>query len=85
MFMSVRLHQLPPRTSARIFAIDGAQADVAHRLREMGFDEGVEVEMLHRGPIGADPVAVRVGGSTVCLRRAHARCVALAALPLAAE
>ena len=45
----------------------------ARRLRHFGFDEGVAVEPLHRGPFGRDPLAVRVGRMTVAIRRAHAR------------
>lgn len=62
---------------ARIAAIDwaGLGDSDASRLRHFGFDEGVSVEPLHRGPFGADPLAVRVGRMTVAIRRAHARAV----------
>jgi ferrous iron transport protein A len=49
---------------------------LADRLLELGFDEGAEVEALHRAPLG-DPIAVRVDGSVVALRRALARLVVL--------
>ncbi len=45
------------------------------RLRHLGFDEGVTVEPLRLGPIGGDPLAVRVGRMTVAIRRSHARAV----------
>ena len=51
--------------------------ELADRLREMGFGEGVEVEVLHRAPLGGDPVAVQVGGGVVAIRRAEARLVEL--------
>lgn len=62
---------------ARIAAIDWAALDAADatRLRHFGFDEGVAVESLHKGPFGRDPLAVRVGRMTVAIRRAHARAV----------
>ena len=42
----------------------------ARRLRELGLDEGVEVELLHRsGLLGGGPVACRIGRMTVALRR----------------
>lgn len=47
----------------------------ASRLRHFGFDEGVMVEPLHSGPLGRDPLAVRVGRMTVAIRRSHARAV----------
>jgi ferrous iron transport protein A len=33
------------------------------------------VEPLHSGPVGRDPLAVRVGRMTVAIRRTHARAV----------
>jgi len=76
--MSARLHQLPTGTRARIRLIEeGARPGIADRLREMGFGEGVEVEVLHRAPLGGDPVAVQVGGGVVAIRRAEARLVSL--------
>lgn len=53
---------------------DGGARD-SRRLREMGFDEGVEVELRHRGLIGGDPLVIRVGGNAVAMRRAFARLV----------
>jgi hypothetical protein len=37
-------------------------------LRELGFDEGADVEVLHRSALGAGPVACRIGRMTVALR-----------------
>ncbi|HYZ47991.1 MAG TPA: FeoA family protein, partial [Sphingomonas sp.] len=48
----------------------------AKRLRELGFDEGVAIEALHRGSLFArDPIAFRVGRMTVAIRRAQARAI----------
>jgi ferrous iron transport protein A len=41
-------------------------------LRELGFDEGVGVEVLHRASLGKGPIACRIGRMTVALRRAVA-------------
>ena len=71
------LDQLPVGTPARIGAIDWpmlAEGEQS-RLRHFGFDEGVAVELLHLGPIGRDPIAIRVGRMTVAIRRAHARAI----------
>ena len=48
---------------------DGLAPETAQRLCELGFDEGVDVEILHRAPFGGDPIAVRVGNMVVALRR----------------
>ena len=53
---------------ARIDGVGGDEVTV-RRLHEMGFDDGVEVELLHQGPVGADPLALRVGNMVVGLRR----------------
>ena len=62
---------------ALIAAIDRAGLDPgrAQRLCELGFDEGVDVEILHRAPFGGDPLAVRVGNMVVALRRDMARLI----------
>ncbi len=62
---------LAPGEVALIAAIDraGLDPDTAQRLCELGFDEGVDVEILHRAPFGGDPIAVRVGNMVVALRR----------------
>jgi ferrous iron transport protein A len=60
-------------------AIDAAELE--RRLLEMGFVEGASFEILHEGPIGRDPICVRVDGTRVALRRrdADALIVTLAA------
>ena len=65
---------------ATITAVDacGDPAE-AQRLHEMGFDDGVEIELLHRGPVGGDPLAVRVGHMTIALRKALAARISIAA------
>ena len=62
---------------ATIAAIDrgGTDPETAQRLHELGFDEGVDVEVLHRAPFGGDPVAVRVGNMVVALRLSMARLI----------
>jgi ferrous iron transport protein A len=91
--MTLSLDQLPFRTLAVVAAIDWpalSEAD-SRRLRNLGFDEGVEVEALHGAPFGGDPLAVRVGRMMVAVRRAQAQAISVsisvsaAAMELAAE
>jgi ferrous iron transport protein A len=70
------LDMLAPGALARVAGFAPVARDIADRLLELGFDEGAEVETLHRAPLG-DPIAVRVDGSVVALRRALARAVLL--------
>ncbi len=54
--------------------------EMERRLLELGFVEGATVELLHQGLFGADPIAVRVDGVTIALRRREAAAVLLEAL-----
>ena len=49
-----------------------AWGEMERRLLEMGFVEGARIEILHEGPFGRDPLAVRVDDLTVALRRREA-------------
>ena len=49
--------------------------ELERRLIELGFVEGAPVEVLHEGLFGGDPIAVRVAGTTVALRRREAMAV----------
>ena len=49
--------------------------ELESRLIELGFVEGARVEVLHEGPVGRDPIAVRVNNTTIALRRREAMAV----------
>jgi ferrous iron transport protein A len=53
-------------------------AELESRLIEFGFVEGAQVEVLYEGVIGRDPIAVRVDGITVAVRRREAMAVIVA-------
>ncbi len=78
----VSLEKLPLRQHATVAAIDWARLAVpeSRRLRELGFDEGVHVEVLHRARLGGGPIACRVGRMTVALRRGVAGAILVAPL-----
>ncbi|KAB7646538.1 FeoA family protein [Polymorphobacter fuscus] len=81
------LEDLSVLTAATITAIDrgGIDPDTARRLHELGFDEGVDIELLHRAPFGGDPLAVRVGNMVVALRRSMARLIEIETAAVAAR
>jgi ferrous iron transport protein A len=54
---------------------DGPVEDLERRLIELGFVEGAAVEVLHEGLLGHDPIAVRVDGVTIALRRREAMAI----------
>ena len=57
-----------------ICSIAGPEATI-RRLLEMGMVEEAYVEIVHEAPFGGDPVAVRVRGGLLALRRQEASCV----------
>jgi len=70
----------------RILALDMARAPAAglpppeleRRLIELGFVEGAQVEVLHEGLVGRDPIAVRVDSITIAVRRREAMAIIVA-------
>jgi len=44
----------------------------------LGFVEGADVELLHQGLFGGDPIAVRVADATIALRRREAMAIMVA-------
>lgn len=61
---------LAARPTRAADAIDAAELE--RRLLEMGFIEGAHFEILHEGPIGGDPIAVKLDEARVALRRRDA-------------
>lgn len=59
-----------PATSTEL-----SPGELERRLVELGFTEGAEVEILHEGLFGRDPIAVRVDGATVAIRRREAMAI----------
>jgi ferrous iron transport protein A len=50
-------------------------SELESRLLELGFVEGAEIRVLHEGPFGRDPIAVRVNDTTIALRRREAMAI----------
>ncbi len=74
----MRLNNLPLNEVATITAVDWSRLDrvEARRLRDLGIEEGVEVEPLHRGWfLFRDPIAIRVGRMNIAIRSSLAAAV----------
>lgn len=84
---AIRLDALPYRRPATVVEVDWESLTQAEalRLRNLGLDEGVQVEALHGAPFGGDPVAVRIGRMILALRRVHARAISVAETDAAAD
>lgn len=74
----MKLHQLPVGQKARVARIE-ASAELEAKLREVGFSEGDEVEMLKRAPFGNRTFAVRLNRTIIALRMDEASAVCLEA------
>jgi len=74
----VSLAALPPGTSGRVVGVGSASAALSpleRRLLEFGFVSGEWVEILAEARPGRDPFVVRVGQTTLALRRSEAQSV----------
>ena len=64
----MRLNSLPKGVIARIGAITTADPALEAKLREIGFSEDDEVEIVHVGPLDARPLCVRLNRTLIALR-----------------
>ena len=67
----MNLTELRRGARARIEAIDASDA-LTRKLLEMGFLEGMELRVLHTGPIRRDPMAIELNDRCIALRRRDA-------------
>jgi ferrous iron transport protein A len=74
----VSLAALPPGSAGRVVSVgarSGTLSALERRLLEFGFVNGEHVEILAEARPGRDPFVVRVGHTTLALRRREARSV----------
>jgi ferrous iron transport protein A len=65
-----KLGKLHKGDKAKILSIDNVP--LSTRLMAMGLLEGEKVEVVHEAPFGKNPLAIRVRGSLIALRRQEA-------------
>ena len=71
----MKLNELKPGRVARVCGVDAGAAELEAKLREVGFSEGDEVEMLAQGPLGGRTLAVRLNRTIIALRAGEAALV----------
>jgi ferrous iron transport protein A len=74
----VSLAALPPGTAGRVVSVGartGSLSALDRRLLEFGFVNGEHVEILAEARPGRDPFVVRVGHTTLALRRREAQSI----------
>lgn len=69
---AMKLHELAPNRKARVRTIASGGHDLEAKLREVGFSEGDEVEMVGHGPLGGQTLAVRVNRTIIAMRAPEA-------------
>ena len=76
---AVTLSDLPLRTAFLVDSVEDHRPNdpISRRLRELGFVAGERVEVLAKGPFGAEPLLVQVGYTRFALRRSEAARVRL--------
>jgi ferrous iron transport protein A len=73
------LADLAPGARAVVLAVSPSGGrETARRLLDLGFSPGTAVEVMRRAPL-RDPVVYRLRGYDICLRRAQAGLIRVAA------
>ena len=75
----MKLTSLRRGAHARIAHINATDA-LARKLLEMGIEEGMELTLLHEGPIRRDPLAIRLNDRVIALRRRDAEVIQVEAI-----
>jgi ferrous iron transport protein A len=73
--VSVGMHTLAKGLSARVKGFGLGDESLVAKLREIGFAEGDEVELLARGWLGGAPLSFRLNRTVIALRKAEAALV----------
>ncbi len=64
--------ELKRGTTGVITLIAHSEPAICQRLMEMGLLEGSRFEIVHEAPFGGDPIAIRVRGALIAVRRLDA-------------
>lgn len=73
--ISVGMHTLEKGAVARVTGFGVGDESLVAKLREIGFAEGDEVELLAKGWLGGAPLSFRLNRTVIALRRAEAAMV----------
>lgn len=75
---TVTLADLRAGQLAHVLGFGNVDGALEAKLREIGFCEGDEVQLVARGPLGGWPIAVRLNRRIIAMRQTEALCVILA-------
>ena len=74
----MKLSELPIGAVAQVTGFSPDAGDMEAKLREIGFAEGDEVELMQRGPLGGAPISVRLNRTQIALRKGEAAFIEVA-------
>jgi len=69
------LSQLPKHKKAIITGFSAQDRNLETRLREIGFAEGDQVSIQHKGLFGGNPISVSLNGALIALRKQDAAAI----------
>ncbi len=73
----MHLHELDENTVGRVTDISSEDPELESKLREIGFAEDDEVEVVHHGPIARKPLCVRLNQTLIALRTEEAAAISV--------
>lgn len=73
--VSIGMNTLGKGQTARVSGFGQGDAALIAKLREIGFAEGDEVELLARGWLGGAPLSFRLNRTVIALRKGEAAMV----------
>jgi ferrous iron transport protein A len=73
--VSIGMHTLAKGRQARVTGFGLGDDSLVAKLREIGFAEGDEVELLARGWLGGAPLSFRLNRTVIALRKVEAAMV----------
>ncbi len=75
------LDQLNQHVPAWVDGFRAGSAQLESKLREIGFAEDDEVELVHRGPLTARALCFRLNNALIALRRNEAAAIMIRTRP----
>ena len=71
----MRLDDLDENVVGRVTDISSDDPELESKLREIGFAENDEVEVVHHGPVARKPLCVRLNQTLIALRTEEAAAI----------
>lgn len=71
----MRLHELKKGDRGRVTEILSDDAELEAKLREIGFAEDDDVEIMYFGPFGGRPICTRLNQTLIALRLEEANAI----------